>query len=158
VIRPAVKLLLLDEADCLLLINAKDPRTGAICWYPVGGGIEPGEPLQTAAAREAYEETGLLELPPGRLVWQRNHTYEFDGRVVDVHEKWLLHSVERFDPVPAQLSEYEARTIRGFRWWDVQELVEATETIFPPRLGRLLEGLLADGVPSEPVDISEPKV
>ena len=152
-----MKLLLLDEDDRLLLIHAKDPQTQAECWYPVGGGIEPGETLQAAAAREAYEETGLVDLPPGRPVWQRDHTYQFDGRVIEVHEKWLLHTIERFDPAPAHLSEFEARTILGFRWWHVHELAEATETIFPPRLGHLLKDVLTDGVPTEPVDITEPK-
>jgi 8-oxo-dGTP pyrophosphatase MutT (NUDIX family) len=133
-----VKLLLLDEDDRLLLIHAKDPQTQAECWYPVGGGIEPGETLQEAAAREAYEETGLVDLPPGLPVWRREHTYEFDGRAIEVHEKWLMHTVDRFDPAPAHLSEYEARSILGFRWWQAQEL-------------------LTDGVPEEPVDIGEPK-
>jgi 8-oxo-dGTP pyrophosphatase MutT (NUDIX family) len=150
-----VKLLLLDEDDHLLLVHGKDPQTQAECWYPVGGGIAPGETLQEAAAREAYEETGLVDLPPGRPVWRRDHTYEFDGRAIDVHEEWLLHAVDRFDPVPGQLSEYEARSILGFRWWRAQELVEAIETIFPPRLGQLLMGLLAHGAPAEPVDIGE---
>ncbi|MEU4294099.1 NUDIX hydrolase [Kribbella sp. NPDC026596] len=63
--RLAVKLLLLDEDDRLLLIHARDPRTQAECWYPVGGGVEPGETVQVAAAREAYEETGLVDLPLG---------------------------------------------------------------------------------------------
>jgi len=155
--RLAVKLLLLDETDCLFLIRAEDPRTQAICWYPVGGGVELGESLQQAAAREAYEETGLVDLPPGRFVWRRDHTYEFDGRVIDVHEKWLMHRVERFDPTPASLSEYEARSILGFRWWQVEELIEATETIFPPRLGHLLKSLLAAGVPADPLDIGIPQ-
>jgi 8-oxo-dGTP pyrophosphatase MutT (NUDIX family) len=151
-----VKLLLLDEDDCLLLIRAQDPQTQAECWYPVGGGIERGETLQQAAAREAYEETGLVELPPGRLVWQRDHTYQFDGRVIDVHEKWLMHTVERFDPAPASLSEYEAHSILGFRWWNVEDLIAATETIFPPKLGHLLETLLADGARSDVLDIGDP--
>ncbi|MEU4392220.1 NUDIX domain-containing protein [Kribbella sp. NPDC023855] len=151
--RLAVKLLLLDGDDRVLLIRAEDPETRAHCWYPVGGGVEVGETLQQAAAREAYEETGLVDLPPGCLVWQRDHTYQFDGRVIAVHEKWLLHAVECFDPTPAALSEYEARSIVGFRWWNVEDLTEATETIFPPRLGHLLENLLADGVPAEPLDI-----
>lgn len=151
--RLAVKLLLLDEDGCLLLIRAEDPQTQARCWYPVGGGVELGESLQEAAAREAYEETGLVDLGPGRLVWRRDHTYQCDGRVVDVHEKWLLHAVERFDPAPASLSEDEARSILGFRWWSVEELIEATDTIFPPRLGHLLKSLLADGAPAEPLDI-----
>jgi 8-oxo-dGTP pyrophosphatase MutT (NUDIX family) len=151
-----VKLLLLDEDDRLLLIHAKDPQTQAECWYPVGGGIEPGETLQDAAAREAYEETGLADLPPGLPVWRRDHTYEFDGRAIEVHEKWLMHTVDRFDPAPAQLTESEARSILGFRWWQPQELAEATETIFPPLLGQLLMDLLTHGAPTEPVDISEP--
>ncbi|WP_432948670.1 NUDIX domain-containing protein [Kribbella sp. CA-253562] len=155
--RRAVKLLLLDDDDHLLLIHAKDPRTQAECWYPVGGGIEPGETLQAAAAREAYEETGLVDLPPGRPVWRRDHTYQFDGRVIEVHETWLLHSVKHFDPAPANLSDYEARSILGYRWWQAPELAEATETIFPPPLGHLLKGLLTDGMPTELVDITEPK-
>jgi 8-oxo-dGTP pyrophosphatase MutT (NUDIX family) len=153
VARLAVKLLLLDEDGCLLLIRAEDPQTRAKCWYPVGGGVELGETLQETAAREAFEETGLVSLPPGRLVWQRDHTYEFSGRVIDVHEKWLMHAVERFDPEPASLSEYEADSILGFRWWHAVELIETTETVFPPRLGRLLQDLLADGVPADPLDI-----
>jgi 8-oxo-dGTP pyrophosphatase MutT (NUDIX family) len=150
----AVKLLLLDDDDRLLLIHAKDSRTQAESWYPVGGGVEPGETLQAAAAREAYEETGLVDLPPGR---PRDHTYQYDGRVIEVHENWLLHSIERFDPAPTQLSAYEARSILGFRWWSAHELTEATETIFPPRLGLLLKDLLTDGVPTAPFDITEPK-
>lgn len=33
-VRLAVKLLLLDAEDQLLLIHSKDPRTDAECWYP----------------------------------------------------------------------------------------------------------------------------
>ena len=152
-----VKLLLLDPSNQLLLIEARDPSTNATCWYPVGGGIEVGESLQDAAAREADEETGLRALPPGRQVWRRDHTYEFDGRRFVVHEEWLLHGVEHFDPRPAQLTADEVRTILGFRWWSVQELTNTAQTIFPPKLGRHLEKLIADGVPSSPIDITEPK-
>ncbi|MGW6200664.1 NUDIX hydrolase [Kribbella sp. NPDC055110] len=140
--RLAVKLLLLDENDRLLLIHAKDPKTDAECWYPVGGGVEPDESLQTAAARETYEETGLRDLPPGTHVWTRDHTYEFNGETVDVHEEWLLHRVGRFTPAPAQLSNYETTTILGFRWWTAQELIETAKTVFPPQLGHLLTDLL----------------
>ena len=154
-VRLAVKLLLLGADDRLLLIHAKDPRAALECWYPVGG-VEPGESLHEAAAREAYEETGLTTLPPGRHVWRRDHTYEYDGRVVPVHEEWLLHKVNHFEPVPAKLSRYETRSILGFRWWQSQELAGSAGTIFPPQLGRLMKDLLADGLPETPIDISDP--
>lgn len=154
--RASVKLLLLDQNDRVLLVHAADPRTGLRSWYPVGGGVDPGESLDRAARREAYEETGLAVLPPGAHVWTREHTYRFDGRTVDVHEDWLLHRVAHYDPDPAQLSDYEVRTVLGFRWWSTDDLRSTAETVFPPTLGDLLAALLRDGTPSAPVDISDP--
>lgn len=154
--RASVKLLLLDEQDRVLLVHAADPRTGLRSWYPVGGGVEAGESLDEAAGREAYEETGLAGLPDGAHVWIREHTYRFDGRTVDVHEDWLLHRVAHYDPAPAQLSDYETRTVLGFRWWSADDLRTTGDTVLPPTLGELLATLLRDGVPPAPIDISDP--
>ena len=153
--RMTVKLLLVDEQDRVLLIRSADPTSGAQCWYPVGGGIETGESLQQAAHREAHEETGLTTLPVGAPVWTREHTYEYDGRKVDVHEDWLLHKVKNYEPCPVGLTEFEAKTIAGFRWWDAEALSATTDTVFPPRLGALLTALLQDGLPTEPIDITD---
>jgi 8-oxo-dGTP pyrophosphatase MutT (NUDIX family) len=153
--RPTVKLLLLDEQDRLLLIHSRDPRSGQECWYPVGGGLEPGETVQQAAVREAAEETGLHLLPVGAPVWTRDHTYRYDGREVQVHEDWLLHRVEHFRPDPAALTDYERRTIVGFHWWSIEDLVTTAETVFPPRLGQLLSSLMENGVPSIAIDITD---
>lgn len=152
--RQAVKLVLLDEDDRLLLIHSRNPRTGIECWYPVGGGIESAESLQAAAEREAYEETGLCDLPASTPVWRRDHTYEYDDQRYDVHEEWLLYRVKHFDPRPAALTEYEARTVAGFRWWSPDELLHTTATVFPPQLGRLLIDLLTHGIPSIPVNLT----
>lgn len=149
-----MKLLLLDEESRVLLVHAKDPATGNESWYPVGGGVESGETLQQAAAREAYEETGLEVLPAGTHVWFRDHTYRFDGRVVEVHEDWWHHSVRHFDPVPAGLTRSESRSVVGFRWWSAGELMSTTDAVFPPRLGGLLMTLLRDGAPVIPIDIT----
>ncbi|GAB3023545.1 DNA mismatch repair protein MutT [Nocardioides flavus (ex Wang et al. 2016)] len=152
--RQTVKLLLVDESGRVLLIRHEDRVTGLRAWYPVGGGIEGGESLQQAAEREAYEEVGLEALTPGVHVWTRDHTYEYDGRTVDVHEDWLLHRVGHFSPAPARLSDHEAATVRGFRWWSSDELRDTADTVFPPALGDLLAGLLRDGVPRVVLDIS----
>lgn len=153
--RPTVKLLLVDEAERLLLIHSRDPVDGQECWYPVGGGIEPGETVHEAAAREAAEETGLAELPVGTPVWTRDHTYAYAGRQVAVHEDWSLHRVAHFEPVPAALSDHEAVAVQGFRWWSVAELAATSDTVFPPHLAQHLTRLLAEGPPSAPFDISE---
>lgn len=150
-----MKLLLLDADDRLLLIRSRDSSTRIECWYPVGGGVEPGETLQEAAAREAYEETGLKNLPIGVHVWRRDHTYHYDGRTVQVHEEWLLHRVDHFRPVPAQLTEHESRSIVGFCWWSLPKLAESVETVFPPQLAELTRDLLITGPPGAPIDITQ---
>lgn len=60
-----------------------------------------------------------------------------------------------FNPAPADLSDYEARSVVGFRWWSAEELARTSETVFPPSLGRLLAVLLRDAPPLEPIDITD---
>ncbi|HEV7209048.1 MAG TPA: NUDIX hydrolase, partial [Mycobacteriales bacterium] len=49
-LRPTVRVLLLDEADRLLLFRMQ-ALDGPI-WCPAGGGVEPDETARQAAARE----------------------------------------------------------------------------------------------------------
>lgn len=152
--RLAVKLLLLDPEDRLLLIHSRDTVSRAECWYPVGGGVEPGESLQEAAQREAHEETGINSLPSGQHVWRRDHTYHYNGQTMAVREEWLLHRVARFQPAPTALTANESQTIIGFRWWNLSDLSATTATVFPPRLGDLTRELLAAGFSAVPTDIT----
>lgn len=59
---PTVAVLCRDEADRVLLVQQRDTR----CWSVPGGAIEPGESPADAAAREAFEESGL-QLKVGKL-------------------------------------------------------------------------------------------
>ena len=65
-LRHSVRILLLDEEDRLLLFRAEDHERGRAFWFPAGGGLEEGEDVRAAGAREVAEETGLLsfELDP----------------------------------------------------------------------------------------------
>ena len=47
--------LIVDAAGRLLLLKRSDNN----CWGIPGGGVEPGEFVEAAARREAFEETGL---------------------------------------------------------------------------------------------------
>lgn len=151
--RQTVKLLLVDPDGRLLLVRGHDPATGTRYWYPVGGGVEAGESLNEAAAREAWEETGLERLPVGTRVWTRDVVYIHAGRTFAVHEDWSHHVVDHFDPAPARLTDRESESILGFRWWTAEELRTTRESVFPPDLGTRLSRLQEHGCPAAPIDI-----
>jgi 8-oxo-dGTP pyrophosphatase MutT (NUDIX family) len=154
--RQTVKLLLLDPDGRLLLVHGRDPATGTTYWYPVGGGVEPGETPDEAAVREAWEETGLDRLAVGARVWTRDLTYVHAGRTFNVHEDWLHCPVAHFGPAPARLTAGESASILGFRWWTADELRSTVETIFPSDLGSHLSALQERGCPQAPIDIGTP--
>lgn len=65
--RSAVRLVILDTDDRVLLIEIREPldpdqRT---CWELPGGGIDAGETYVDAALRELVEETGIHAEPSG---------------------------------------------------------------------------------------------
>jgi 8-oxo-dGTP pyrophosphatase MutT (NUDIX family) len=62
-VRHAVRILLVDDERRVLLFAAADPETGAPFWFPLGGGIEAGEDVRAAAARELLEATGDWLVP-----------------------------------------------------------------------------------------------
>lgn len=65
--RPTVAVLALESSsDQYLLVESKREESAGVFW-PIQGGINPGEPITVGAAREAKEETGL-EICPDRLI------------------------------------------------------------------------------------------
>lgn len=53
---------LIFSKDGKLLMGKKDPAKGGVypnCWHMPGGGVEIGETLESALAREVLEETGM---------------------------------------------------------------------------------------------------
>ena len=69
------------DGAILLVQRGHEPQLGR--WSVPGGRVEPGETFAEAAAREAYEETGL-EVRIGAELW--NLTITDGDRTFEVHD------------------------------------------------------------------------
>ncbi len=67
--------LIVDEASRVLLIR-HGYRPG---WHFPGGGVEHGEEIENALAREVLEETGVTILEPPQLIGIYAHFNEYPG-------------------------------------------------------------------------------
>jgi G:T/U-mismatch repair DNA glycosylase/8-oxo-dGTP pyrophosphatase MutT (NUDIX family) len=151
-LRPAVRAVVFDPADRILLVRFQWPDKSV--WAPPGGGIEPGESAEHAIVRELAEESGLRGFDLGPCIWTREHWFaEMAGWGGQAEQIYLVRT-EAFEPAPEWTEEQLASEgIAEQRWWTPKEL-EVPGTIFAPRrLPELLRDLLRDGPPSEPVDV-----
>lgn len=152
--RPTVRVLLLDEADRLLLFSSQDDSDGHTFWYPAGGGREEGETFEQAAAREVAEETGLTGLVLGADVWRRRKIAPVDGVTYDFQEHYYLARVQSFDIDTDGFTESECVSILGHHWWTLDELATTTDRLVPDDLHPRLVELLTVGVPREPINLT----
>jgi 8-oxo-dGTP pyrophosphatase MutT (NUDIX family) len=154
-IRQAVRAVLLDPADRILLVRFEFP--GATRWALPGGGIEPGELPEDALRRELHEELGMVDVAIGPHVWSRLHHVAFlDGSHDGQHDR--IHVVrvdEPFEPSPTLGWErLRSEHVHELRWWTLAEVVDAEEVHFvPATLAEHLIALLRDGAPPAPVDV-----
>ena len=127
------------DGEILLLLTHFDPEVGLPPrWLTPGGGIDAGETPRQAAARELFEETGLVvgEFALG------NQSAEFSGRWDWVdglnHHTFTDHIFECvIDELVLDKSnwtENEHRDVLEIKWWSLQELENTQELISPPGL------------------------
>jgi 8-oxo-dGTP pyrophosphatase MutT (NUDIX family) len=154
--RTAARVVLLDDSGRVLLLEGVDPaRPDEPYWFTLGGGVDAGEDLRAAAARELHEEIGL-RMDAGALVgpvWRRDVRFEWDGVDHEAREWFFVAHTgppadPGSDPVPgtvpdglrfgAGFTELERASVRRHRWWSVEELRETTEVVHPVRLADLL--------------------
>jgi 8-oxo-dGTP pyrophosphatase MutT (NUDIX family) len=140
--REAVRVVLLDGNDRVLLIEMHDPARPDRGWYWVtpGGGREPDESQTECAARELLEETGLRLDPAdlGPVVHEEVIEYGFEGHLVRQHQVFLLHRVESFDVDTRGWDAAEVRSQRKVRWWSTDELSGTSEAVHPDNLLELV--------------------
>jgi len=150
-LRPAVRALVVDPADRVLLVRFDWPDKTV--WAPPGGGIEPSETDEEALARELAEESGLRDFTLGPCIWTRTHWFTDMAGWAGQTERTYLVRTQAFEPAPewtdAQLAD---EGIGAQRWFSRVELDQPGLTFAPRRLPALYSNLVEHGPPREPLD------
>ena len=151
-LRRAVRAVVLDDADRILLVRFQFPQ-GSV-WALPGGGKEPGEDDLAALRREMAEEIGMVDFVAQGPIWERTHLFGdpvlHDGQA----ERIYLVRTEAFDPAPHMTwEELNAEGMVEIRWWDVSALGRSDLPFAPTRLASLAADLVAHGPPEATVDV-----
>jgi 8-oxo-dGTP pyrophosphatase MutT (NUDIX family) len=153
--RAARTLLIADRS--VLLIKGRDPARPDLgtWWLTPGGGIENGESLEAAAAREVLEETGL-DLEPerfGTVVATRVAEFEFDAAQYRQREWFFAVLVPSFTPHGRGWDDIERRALLDHRWWTLDDLATTDDVVYPRELMTVIRAVL-DGAVDQPIELS----
>lgn len=135
--RRAVRVIVVDPDDRVLLFEDSDPGLPGVTWWVTpGGGMDPGESERATAVREMAEETGYV-LAEAELVGPLATRYAVHGysdQVLEQQESFYLARVPAFEIDVSAHTEEEQITLQGHRWWTRAEIAAGTAWIWPEQL------------------------
>jgi ADP-ribose pyrophosphatase YjhB (NUDIX family) len=116
-----VQAAILDDSRVLLVRHTYRPG-----WHFPGGGVERGEKLESAVAREVFEETGIVLAGPVRLFGIYSHFDAYPGdhvvlflvdswrreRVPEPNSEIAEHGFFARDQLPSSMSPGTSRRLR----------------------------------------------
>ena len=141
--RRAVRVLVLDEADRMLLFQDSDLGLDPVThwWVTPGGGVDPGESDLEAGVRELWEETGLVVTGADLVgpLLTRTVVHGYSDKVVDQVEVFYLVRVPSFQVDTAAHTEEEQLTVADIRWWTLADLAATTDDVWPRDVLAVLE-------------------
>ena len=138
--RQAVRGVVVDDRRRVLLVRFEHPVSREHWWATTGGGVDDGESDVDALRRELREEAGL-EGPedPGPVVFEREHTFPWGGRIIRQRERFYLVRAPGREAAPTV--DLRAEGVTELRWWTLAELDATPDRIVPPSLAELVRKL-----------------
>jgi G:T/U-mismatch repair DNA glycosylase/8-oxo-dGTP pyrophosphatase MutT (NUDIX family) len=138
--REAVRALVVDRDDRVLLVRFWGPGRDRSWWGSPGGGIEPGESHEQALVRELHEEIGLQRFDLGPLLFE--HSGEFPWAKQLYRQRNITYLVRVVEHQPETHVDLAAEGVAEVRWWTVDELAASGEQLAPPDLVERVRSLL----------------
>jgi ADP-ribose pyrophosphatase YjhB (NUDIX family) len=130
---------LLDPDDRVLLMRYDDGPPNGSHWSTPGGGLNPGEGYQAAAARELAEETGWSDVVLLGEVQRRSFEMDYAGKLVHQHERlYLARTDEPRREIRGVEAMHASDGIAAWRWWTLAELDSTAEVVWPSGLAGLI--------------------
>ncbi|OAA87000.1 hypothetical protein [Clostridium ljungdahlii] len=89
----------------------------------------------------------------GSWIWTKEVV--FNGKKGDFvsYERYYLIKSENTDISFKNMTLNEVRTLNGFKWWSIDELLSSSEEFFTPHIGNLLLEIIAGNIPNSPMNI-----
>ena len=141
-IRRSSRLIITSPSSRVLLFHyshKQGPLSGQDYWGTPGGGVEQGETIEDAGARELFEETGFVtSITDAPIEVRCNQITLPDGEHVLSEDSYFWIKTDSECITDRNWTPEERVVTIGFKWWLPLEIKRCSKDIFPNDLSSIL--------------------
>lgn len=109
--------------------------------------MDPGETIAETALREIAEETGIVDVRLGPVIWYGEDSRRSGDWGVLFREHFVVAHTGAETLASGGWTAHEQKQILEMRWCAPADLIACREVVYPPNLERDLPALLAGRYP-----------
>ena len=136
-IRRSARVIVLDADGRVLMFRFDVPGRPPF-WVTAGGECELGESFEEAASRELFEETGIKADPGAQIARTTPIFTTVEGEEVQADERYFIVRVDTAEIDNSHHTALEQQVMTQHRWFNLQELANWHEALFPVELPRMI--------------------